>query len=152
MEVFITWSGDRSRELAEFLKNWLHRVVQSADPWVSTEMGKGVRWNEEVATRLRASTVGIICLDGDNLLAPWVNFEAGAISTPLEPWLAPYSLTFRLVRCRLPWASSSIRSLRRRMCGASSGTSIMPQPGPESVPWRKGPRHDIRQILARGSG
>ena len=80
MKVFISWSGDRSRRAAEELKAWLQRVIQSVDPWVSPDIAKGARWGEEVARELEAAKVGIFCLTAENKEAPWLLFEAGAVS------------------------------------------------------------------------
>jgi hypothetical protein len=42
--IFISWSGDRSKAIAETLKDWLPRVLQSARPWLSTrDIEKGTR-------------------------------------------------------------------------------------------------------------
>ena len=43
-------------------------------------MTKGVSWVTELRDRLEESSVGIFCLTSDNLTAPWLLFEAGAIS------------------------------------------------------------------------
>ncbi|WP_257721520.1 hypothetical protein [Chryseobacterium sp. IHB B 17019] len=33
MNIFISWSGDTSKQIAEELKNWLPLVIQSANPF-----------------------------------------------------------------------------------------------------------------------
>lgn len=80
MHVFISWSGDRSKAIAAVLADWLPKVIQALEPWISDEIDKGANWNQEIGTKLERSKVGIICLDPDNLGSPWINFEAGAIS------------------------------------------------------------------------
>jgi len=80
MKVFISWSGDRSKETAEVLKEWLPKVIQALKPWISVEIGKGKKWNKELSDALEESKVGIICLNRDNLYEPWILFEAGAIA------------------------------------------------------------------------
>lgn len=80
MKIFLCWSGPRSKQVAEFLKKWIKKVIQTTDPWISTEIGKGNRWNEEVRYNLEKSKIGIICLTKDNLDAKWILFESGAIS------------------------------------------------------------------------
>lgn len=80
MEVFISWSGERSHAVAQLLTDWLPRVLQKVNPWISTEIDKGTRWFEEVSGRLEVSRAGIICLTPDNLTSPWLHFEAGAIA------------------------------------------------------------------------
>lgn len=80
MKVFFSWSGQRSKDMAEHFSQWLSQVVQAVDPWVSSEMDKGARWSAEVATGLAESKVGIICITPENQRAPWLLFEAGALS------------------------------------------------------------------------
>jgi hypothetical protein len=81
MKVFISWSGDRSKAVAEALYAWLPTVILTIRPWLSlADIDKGARWRTEVATELEDSQVGIICLTPENLSAPWLLFEAGALS------------------------------------------------------------------------
>jgi len=80
MKIFISWHGKRSRETAEFLKKWIRQVIQFSEPWISTDIGKGSRWNNEIAKELENSDVGIICLYKENLKSEWIHFEAGALS------------------------------------------------------------------------
>lgn len=84
MRVFISWSGERSRVLAEALRNWLPTVIQAIEPWMSkSDLNKGTRWGVELAAELERSSVGIICLTPDNINSPWLLFEAGALSKTL---------------------------------------------------------------------
>ena len=80
MQVFLSWSGERSKAMAEIFGNWLGQVIQAVEPWISSDMEKGTRWSPEIATRLENSRVGIICLTPENLNANWILFEAGAVS------------------------------------------------------------------------
>ena len=81
MKVFLSWSGESSRRVAEELKEWLQSVIQSLEPWFSPEdIEKGSRWSPEIAKELSASKAGIVCVTPDNQSSPWLNFEAGAIS------------------------------------------------------------------------
>jgi len=85
MNIFISWSGNRSRKLADILKQWLPGVLQAVRPYFSPEdVAKGSRWNSEIAKELEASKMGIICLTQDNLDANWLMFEAGALSKNLD--------------------------------------------------------------------
>jgi hypothetical protein len=59
MKVFISWSGERSRKVAEALQQWLPRVIQATEPWISTEISKGSRWGPEISSRLEESRIGI---------------------------------------------------------------------------------------------
>ncbi len=85
MKVFISWSGERSRELAELLRDWIPGVVQAAKPYFTPDdITKGTRWSNEISNELAESSIGIICLTGENLEAPWIMFEAGALSKNLD--------------------------------------------------------------------
>ena len=81
MKVFISWSGELSKSLALALSKWLKTAIQSCDPYFSPDdIAKGSRWANEVSNELDASGFGILCLTKDNLEAPWIMFEAGALS------------------------------------------------------------------------
>jgi hypothetical protein len=81
MKVFISWSGVRSKAVAEALHNWLKDVIQAVDPWLSSEdIRKGKQWSIDLAQQLESTHVGVICLTPENLKAPWLLFEAGALS------------------------------------------------------------------------
>ncbi len=83
--IFISWSGSRSKNLALALHDWLKAVVQRANPWMSErDIEAGQRWNEEVISRLKETHIGIICLTPENLKAPWLLFESGALSMILD--------------------------------------------------------------------
>jgi hypothetical protein len=84
--VFISWSGPRSKSAAEALKDWLPTILQTARPWMSaTDIEKGTRWREEVAAALDTMKAGVICLTPENLTAEWLLFEAGALSKIRDP-------------------------------------------------------------------
>ena len=80
MKLFVSWSGNRSKAVAESLAAWLQQTIQAVDAWISTDLEKGVRWGPEITDKLRESTIGIICVTPENVSAPWLLFEAGAIS------------------------------------------------------------------------
>lgn len=80
MKVFLSWSGDRSKMLAETLKEWLPTILQVVEPWMSLDIQKGAIWSKEIAAELDSSSVGIICLTPENLESPWLHFEAGALA------------------------------------------------------------------------
>jgi hypothetical protein len=83
--VFICWSGKRSRFVAEFLRGWLRVVIQAARPWMSeVDAEAGSRWFDEVARALEDAKVGICCLTPENLNTPWLLFESGALSKSIR--------------------------------------------------------------------
>lgn len=85
MDVFISWSGERSRAAAEALRNWLPKIINAIKPWLSVaDIEKGARWGTDLATRLKDAKAGIICLTPGNLHSDWILFETGALSKTLE--------------------------------------------------------------------
>ncbi len=73
-------------------------VIQSIKPYVSSEdIDKGARWSSDIARELDESTFGIIIITPDNLDAPWLNFETGALSKTIDKaYVSPF--LFRMKR------------------------------------------------------
>ncbi len=63
---------------------WLPSVLQAVVPYFSPDIDKGARWATDIAEELDASNLGLLFLTKDNLEAPWIMFEAGALSKRLE--------------------------------------------------------------------
>jgi hypothetical protein len=91
MDIFVSWSGPRSRAVAEALKTYLPMVVNAFNPWLSTGMDKGTVWASDLTAALGAAKAGIICLTPNNLNAPYILFEAGAISKTVDKSFGLYS-------------------------------------------------------------
>jgi hypothetical protein len=92
MLLFLSWSGARSKAVAEVLERWLGQVIQAVEPWISVDIDKGARWGPEIAERLEQSRVGIICLTRDNLESRWILFEAGALSKTKDAYVCTFLL------------------------------------------------------------
>jgi len=85
MKVFISWSGPRSQTLAQALRDWLPLVVHFVEPWLSeADIAAGERWSQSIAKELESCNFGIICVTRDNVVAPWILFEAGSLAKSLE--------------------------------------------------------------------
>jgi len=85
MKVFQSWSGEISCKIAKVLKEWIPCVIQSVEPYFSSEdIDKGARWSTDIAKELEVASYGILCITNENIEAPWLNFEAGALSKALE--------------------------------------------------------------------
>lgn len=85
MHVFLSWSGSRSKSVSIILYEWLKAIVQASIPWMSDrDIEAGQRWNEVISARLRDTEFGVICLTPENLTAPWLLFEAGALAKSVD--------------------------------------------------------------------
>lgn len=85
MLVFLSWSGDFSHSVAKVFSEWLPQVINAVNPWISSEdIKKGSRWFEEIGTTLSDTNAGIIFVTSENLTAPWLYFEAGALSKSID--------------------------------------------------------------------
>ena len=93
MRVFISWSGDRSGQLAKARSSWLKRVIQRLDPWLSIDdILKGQKWGRELFATLENTDVGILCITHENMSSPWILFESGALAKKGESRVIPYLL------------------------------------------------------------
>jgi TIR domain-containing protein len=92
MKVFISWSGARSEVVASAMRQFLQDVVQLVEPWMSrSDIEAGSRWGRAIEGELADTRFGIICLTQDNLLEPWIHFEAGALAkTVQDTYVCPY--------------------------------------------------------------
>jgi len=85
MKVFISWSGPRSRSVAELLNDWTKCVLQATRPWLSTrDIDRGALWFSEIHDQLKDTSVGIVCLTQANRNRPWILFESGALAKGLS--------------------------------------------------------------------
>lgn len=81
MKIFISWSEEPSRKLAELLEGWIPNVIQTVECFLSsTGIRAGDRWNEEINTQLEHTDFGILCVTPGNIKSPWLNYEAGALA------------------------------------------------------------------------
>ena len=101
LRVFVSWSGDRSRAVAESLRDWLPDVLPLCAPFLSTEdIEKGTKWRQAISGALEQSDVAIVCLTPENLASPWLLFEAGAIAKRPESrvWTYLFGLQYADVK------------------------------------------------------
>ena len=82
MDVFVSWSGEASKEIAKVLTKYLRLLLPGIKPFFSPEgITMGDRWPERLSVTLQECKVGLFCITADNYENPWLLFEAGAISS-----------------------------------------------------------------------
>jgi hypothetical protein len=80
MKIFISWSGQRSKSVAELISDWIKCVIQVSYPWISTrDIDRGAIWFSEINDQLKSTSAGIVCLTQENKNKPWILFETGAL-------------------------------------------------------------------------
>ena len=85
MKLFISWSGEFSQRVAERLSIWIPTIIQSVEVFYSPEdIAKGENWSNRLSEELDNCSFGIVCLTPENVAAPWIHFEAGALSKSLN--------------------------------------------------------------------
>ena len=137
MKVFLSWSGEASKRVATALRDWLPNVIQAIDPWMSSEdIAKGARWSSKVATELATTNAGIVCVTPDNSGAPWLNFEAGALSKSVDKeMVCPYLFRMKPSDVTGPLAefqfSLAIKEDTRKLIGTLN-KAVTPKPLPDA--------------------
>ena len=96
MQVFISWSGDQSRLVADALEKAIRHIVRGASTFISThDIDPGERWETRVSEELEKSNHAVLCITRDNQTAPWLNYEAGALGKLVgTSKVIPYTLGF----------------------------------------------------------
>jgi hypothetical protein len=111
VKVFISWSGEPSRSIAEALAVWLKDVLPQIDTWMSAiNIGSGDRWSDEIAKALDETHFGIVCVTRANQHAPWLIFESGAKSVARAK-VVPLCIDLPLTDVTGPLAAFQGRSL-----------------------------------------
>ncbi len=82
MNIFISWSGEGSKFVANTFRDWLPKVFHnSVKPWMSDQdISAGQAWSRKLEKKLKKCNFGLVCVTKKNLQAPWLLYEAGALS------------------------------------------------------------------------
>lgn len=137
MEIFISWSGERSRAIAEALREWLPKIMNSVKPWMSqTDISKGSRWDPDIGQHLDSAQAGIFCLTPSNLKSETILFEAGAISKSVNESRV-YTLLAGLEITDLKWPLAQFQAtslqkddVRKMLCGINNDLAKLGEPCP----------------------
>lgn len=82
-KIFISWSGKNSKKIAMELKEMLEKKVFAStdlECFVSTvDIASGDDWWNKINKELKKCKQGILCVTKENIKAPWIFFEAGAL-------------------------------------------------------------------------
>jgi hypothetical protein len=85
MRIFLSWSGERSKYVAEQLSDWLPVVIQETETFMSEhDIEAGSRWSKEIDEKLDRTDFGILLVTPENQYEPWLVHEAGALGKSVE--------------------------------------------------------------------
>lgn len=105
MNIFISWSGERSLFVARALRDFVPAIIQRVSVIMSADdIKSGAKWMGEVFQAMDSAQVAIICLTRDNVQSPWISFEAGALVSR-GPAVIPYLIDIPLVEISGPLAA-----------------------------------------------
>jgi hypothetical protein len=90
MKIFVSWSGEDSRVAAELFRSWIPNVLQEVEAWVSSQdISKGEKWSAGLWESLSEIEFGVLMVTAANHAAPWILFEAGALSKTVRSRVIP---------------------------------------------------------------
>lgn len=95
-KIFISWSSDYERRVAEQIGSSISSVFNGVEPWISSvNIRAGQQWFSELMNALAQSKFAIACLSRRTSNSPWIMFESGAVSAKLAATkLVPLALDF----------------------------------------------------------
>jgi TIR domain len=85
VKLFLSWSGDSSKGIAEIFRNWLQVYSNELNIFFTPDgIEAGMRWNDELSKTLEECEIGIFVYTRQNLDSLWMAFEAGALSKRIK--------------------------------------------------------------------
>lgn len=114
VKVFLSWSGEYSRQIAMGLREWLPQILNEVEPFISTSIEAGTRWQAEVAAQLEEALFGVVIVTKQNQSQPWLNFEAGAIAKAVDnSRLVPLAVDLSPTDVKLPLGQFQAQQLNK---------------------------------------
>lgn len=156
MNIFLCWSADRGKSLAETLRTYLPKFIpgllkndDDRSLFVSSDISKGSRWFDEVEKELDKADAGLVCVTREALQSGWILFEAGALARAVRKneaqsnghgsTLYTYLLGVQADELRGPLAEFQSTRFERedtkKLCEAIVGS--LGQGGPSRERWEK---------------
>ncbi len=85
ISIFISWSGEKSKQIALLLKKFLETTNDFFRPWVSNaDIDAGGDWLQELRENLKKAHFGILVCTQESKDKPWLLYEAGVLSSVLQ--------------------------------------------------------------------
>ncbi len=85
MNLFLSWSGEKSQRVASKFYDWIQEVLQPVKPWMSSRnIQAGSLWEKVLHDTLGNTNFGIVFITNDNKDRPFIHFESGILCKGLE--------------------------------------------------------------------
>ncbi|MGB7449785.1 MAG: toll/interleukin-1 receptor domain-containing protein [Ornithinimicrobium sp.] len=79
--VFISWSGERSKEVASTLKKWIEEEYDLVSVFFSDDsIEAGQRGIREIHEGLHDADAAVVVVTSESMTSAWVNYEVGVMS------------------------------------------------------------------------
>jgi hypothetical protein len=117
LKVFISWSGEKAKDFALELRDWLPFVIHDLDPWVSdADIDSGSMSMQDIHGQLAETKYGIICTTAENQAKPWINYEAGALwkSVDHQSRVVPLLIDLEIAEVQSPLKNFQSRVITHR--------------------------------------
>jgi len=80
MNIFISQSGNLSKEIAEAFSEWIKSFSKNVNIFVSSNtIDGGAEWFQKIQKSLREADFAMSILTKENHSKPWINYEYGAL-------------------------------------------------------------------------
>jgi len=78
MKLFIAYSGETAKRLAEEIRKWLPGMLPGLQPYFAkTDIKKGSDWRDAIGKAATKAGATMLCLTQEGMNRPWINYEAG---------------------------------------------------------------------------
>lgn len=91
MKLFLSWSKDRSKKMAEALHSWMPVTLSAIDTWFSEDpscLPKGQNFPTNILNHAVDSDACLVIITKENIDSAWINFEAGLFFGMKKPVFA----------------------------------------------------------------
>ncbi len=135
-KVFISWSGDASREVAAHLARLLPTLNHLLDPFFSPDLDKGTEWFPTIADAIASRGHAIFIVTKENIRSPWLQWELGGAMAmtrstgaeyrvcPLLIALSPGDLSGTPLPLLQTTSADKREDFARMLAGLDSGTDV----------------------------
>lgn len=76
MKIFLNWSGEESRRVADLLREWLPELFDSVEPWMAADtFGRNNRWLEANSGGFDQAAMIVACITRANIHSDWSSLD-----------------------------------------------------------------------------